>query len=374
MLPSDADKRSLRVAHLAGQLFLRLKQGPQNFRSIWSARQNREKWLGAYDEDEYWEAVKHLEDYKPLLIRQVQTEWHELTDTGKKTALGELLCNLIKPQYAKSKDSVRAYWKRDHLARAFSYLTVPCMILFFYVQSVSLPPVGGPITFEPLPAKLTIAGFFVFLAAAIVMGSLRDRLLIPNEQDVATNFYEAHSFYEGFIKNEKDGSSLNKSLKLVRKAVAMLELAKGKDVWATVTPLKQRIWKIGQDVNSSLLSAMPDHKRSTDMGDHLATLARCFLESSSESMEIALDDLRQIVPPTKGRVSVLFAARVSGSVQAHPNALAWIVAPVSTAILATLVYFYVGPFTLDIPTLSYLVAIMLGLHYAISGSVKKKKR
>jgi hypothetical protein len=372
MLPSDADKRSLRVAHLAGQLFLTLKKGPQNLRSL--RGQRGYEWLDRFTPEEHKEAIKRLEDYRPLLVDRVQTEYYKLTDdVGKEMTLGQLISDLTKPQYVKSKESVQAYWKRNNVGRAFLYLMALCVILFLYVQSISLPPTGGPITFEPLPAKLTMAGFSVFLVAAIVMGYLRDRLWIPNEQDVAVNFYEAHSFYERFIKNEKDRTSLNKSLKLVRKAVAMLELAKGRAYWATLAPSREKIWSIGQEVNKLLLPAMRDHKRSSDMGDHLATLARCFLESSSESMEIALGSLGQIVP-TKGPVSVSLAVRVSVSVRAHPNAFAWIVAPLSTAILAVLVYSYVGRFTLDIPTLSYLVGIMLGLHYVISKSVKRKER
>jgi hypothetical protein len=342
---------------------------------MWSEREQREKWLKAYSEPEYKEAVKRLEDYRPLLVDRMQTVHYRLTDdVGKKMTLGEFLSDLIRPQYEKNKQSVQAYWKRHYVMRAFFYLAALCAILFFYVQSISLPPTGGPMTFEPLFAKLSITGFFAFLLAAFATGYCRDRHWIPNEQDVATDFYEAHSFYEGFIKDEKDMSSLNKARKLVRKAVAMLELAKGRVSWAALAPLREKIWKIGQDVNNRLLPAMQDHKRSTDMGDHLASLACCFLQSDSESIEIALEELQNVVQDkTKGVVSPSIAARLSTVVRGHRNAFAWTVAPASIAIIAAWIYFAVEPFRLNLANIMLLVTGTSGLGLAIMQSLKGKE-
>jgi hypothetical protein len=98
------------------------------------------------------------------------------------------------------------------------------------------------------------------------------------------------------------------------------------------------------------------------------------LQSDSESIEIALEELQNVVQDkTKGVVSPSIAARLSTVVRGHRNAFAWTVAPASIAIIAAWVYFAVEPFRLNLANIMLLVTGTSGLGLAIMQSLKGKE-
>jgi hypothetical protein len=316
-LPKSQEVFSLRIAYLAFHLFKILLSGSQvNTNLIWE-RESRNDLLKDFGPSEWNEAMEELIISDPPLAQGVHPGWYTITDYGKEKSSADVLAELIRSQYLVNKHPVEAASKWQSRMNLASWTVFGCLILFLAIQPAYLPSGSVIPTFEPLPAKLlTVIALMSFVVAATASNQ-RNSFWFSNEQFIASAFYDAYLQYKKFIKDPHAHTSLAKTRELVAKAAARMQRT-GRPRWDFLVEDLERISEIGKNVDGLLMPALNDHAGSTDTGELLILMARCFLERTRHSMMMA-QSLRAKASPVESQVTGSWSGLSSFIGPSHPR-------------------------------------------------------
>ena len=207
-----------------------------------------------------------------------------------------------------------------------------------------------------MAAWISAYGFLGLILLASFFQWLSQKMRISNERMTAVALLDAYTAYKKFIANKDEQTSLGTAQELAETAVRSLQLVPGQVTWATLGKERERISKIGQEIEVKVIPSMIDHQKAEKIGETLVILARHFMEASSDAMRNAFQLLLSLSPPESAPAKpvVLVPSRVAFK----DSFLRYSAAGVIVLLLSLPVYVLTGDWRTAMVPVTAVLAIM----------------